>query len=294
MVTLEFLATLQQQPLLLTAVVFVFGLLIGSFLNVVIFRLPVMLEAGWKTEARAILEIEEPEAPSTRFNLIVPNSRCPSCGHQIRWFENIPVASWLILRGKCSQCGTSISSRYPIIELACGLMSATVAMVVGYGAELLPALAFTWVLIALAMIDYDTMLLPDQLTLPLLWGGLLAALTGHSAVDLRDAVTGAMFGYLALWSVFWLFKLVTGKEGMGYGDFKLLAALGAWMGWQMIPLIVLLSSLVGAIVGITLIATHLIKREQGIPFGPYLAAAGWIALLWGNTLISQYLQLFQY
>lgn len=293
MSSLQFFSALQQNPPLLIAVVFVLGLLVGSFLNVVIYRLPVMLERSWKQEASAILELEAP-ADDKRFNLVVPASRCPHCGHKIRWFENIPVISWLLLRGKCSNCSSGISPRYPAVELACGLMSATVALYTGYGAALLPLLVLSWTLLALALIDYDTLLLPDQLTLPLMWAGILASLTGLSGVALTDAVLGAVFGYLSLWSVYWLFRLLTGKEGMGFGDFKLLAALGAWMGWQMLPLIILLSSVVGALVGGGLIMTGMIKRDQGIPFGPYLAAAGWIALVWGEFLLSHYLQFFQH
>ncbi len=290
---LQLFAALQQNPPLLTAVVFVLGLLVGSFLNVVIYRLPLMLERSWKQEASAILELDTPVEPE-RFNLIVPASRCPHCNHQIRWFENIPVVSWLLLKGKCAGCGASISRRYPLVELACGLISALVAHMMGYGPALLPVLAFSWTLLALALIDFDTLLLPDQLTLPLMWAGLLVALTGLTPVSLYDAVLGAVFGYLSLWSVYWLFKLVTGKEGMGYGDFKLLAALGAWMGWQMLPLIILLSSMVGALIGGVLILSRAIQRDQGIPFGPYLAVAGWVAMIWGDMLLTNYLQFFKH
>ena len=289
----EILILLEQNPPLLTAVVFVFVLLVGSFLNVVVYRLPVMLERSWQQEARAILELDD-EPTTDRFNLIVPASRCPGCGHQIRWYENIPVISWLALRGKCSECGSKISKRYPSIEICAALMSAAVAHWIGYEPALVPMLIASWVLLALALIDFDTMLLPDQLALPLLGAGLLAALLGLTNTTLNVADFGAVFGYLALWAVYWLFKLLTGKEGMGYGDFKLLAALGAWMGWQMLPLIILLSSMVGALVGVALIASRAIQRNQGIPFGPYLAAAGWIAMIWGELLVTHYLQLFKH
>ena len=284
---------LASSPALLAGLCFFFGLLIGSFLNVVIYRLPVMMERAWQQEARELLDQPaNPDQPP--FNLVTPRSRCPSCNHQIRWYENVPLVSWLALRGRCSACGGAISIRYPLIELTAGLLALTTALTLGYSPWLLPALLAGWCLLALAMIDFDTTLLPDSLTLPLLWAGLLLALVGLSPVSLADAVAGAAAGYLALWSVYWLFKLLTGKEGMGYGDFKLLAALGAWLGWQLLPLVILLSSLVGAVVGGVLMATGLVHRNQGIPFGPYLAAAGWIALLWGPDLVNAYLGLFRF
>ena len=289
----ETLAALEAHPFFLVGVCAGFGLLVGSFLNVVIYRLPVMLQHDWEDEARTILDLPEAGARAP-FNLVKPDSRCPHCGHAIQWYENIPVVSWLALRGRCSSCSTKISIRYPAIELVSAIMAATVASHIGFGAMLLPALLLSWSLLALTMIDFDTCLLPDQITLPLVWAGLLAALLGWSPVSLADAVVGAAAGYLSLWSVYWLFKLLTGKEGMGYGDFKLLAALGAWLGWQMIPLVILLSSFVGAIVGITLLATKIVQRDEGIPFGPYLATAGWIALLWGQTIVDRYLGLFQF
>lgn len=290
------LDTLEASPTFLVGFVFVLGLLVGSFLNVVIYRLPRMLEQGWKAEARAILELPEENGEHTTetVTLSKPASTCPHCSHRIRWYENIPVLSWLWLRGKCSACGGRISARYPAIELASALLVAGCALQFGYGPWLAVTALATWMLLAMAMIDYDTTLLPDNLTLPLMWLGLLAALAGMSPLSLEQAVTGAMAGYLSLWSVYWLFKLVTGKEGMGYGDFKLLAALGAFLGWQMIPLVLLLSSLVGAIIGVSLIATGVIKRQQGIPFGPYLATAGWISLLWGEKIVSGYLGLFNF
>ena len=284
---------LQSSPAALAGFVFILGLLVGSFLNVVIYRLPKMMERAWQAEARAILE--QPEQPEgTPFNLVVPRSACPHCGHQIRWYENIPLVSWLVLRGKCSQCGNGISVRYPLVEMAAGLLGLMAALHFGYGAWLVAVVLACWVLLALAMIDFDTTLLPDSLTYPLLWGGLLAAWAGISPVSLHDAVIGAAAGYLALWSIYWAFKLLTGKEGMGYGDFKLLAALGAWLGWQMLPLVILLSSVVGAVVGGLLMATGLVKRDQGIPFGPYLAGAGLIALLWGQAIVDGYLGMMQF
>ena len=264
------------------------GLLVGSFLNVVIHRLPKMMENEWRNQCAEL----HGDAPieNEPFSLIRPRSRCPSCGHPISALENIPILSWLWLRGKCSDCQAPISLRYPIVEAVTGLCSAAAAAYFGYGWMLLGALLLIWSLIALTFIDADTQLLPDSITLPLLWIGLCFNLFGVFA-DLSSAVLGAMVGYLSLWSVYWAFKLVTGKEGMGYGDFKLLAALGAWLGWQMLPLIILLSSLVGAAVGIVLIILARQGRHVPIPFGPYLAAAGLIALIWGKDLTQMYLRL---
>ena len=287
------LTLLETSPTFLVVLVFIFGLLVGSFLNVVIYRLPVMMERAWQIEARAILSLPE-QPPATPFNLAKPASRCPVCGHQIRWYENIPLLSWLFLRGRCSSCSTAISARYPLIELGAGLIAAVTAWHVGYSLWLWALIPAGWVLLALAMIDFDTTLLPDDLTYPLMWAGLLLAVTGISPVSLNDAVLGAAAGYLALWSVYWAFKLLTGKEGMGYGDFKLLAALGAWLGWQLLPLVILLSSLVGAVVGGALLLSGLVKRDQGIPFGPYLAGAGWIALLWGEQIVTLYFGLMRF
>ena len=264
------------------------GLLVGSFLNVVIHRLPKMMENEWRNQC-AELHGDAP-VEDEPFSLIRPRSRCPSCGHPISALENIPILSWLWLRGRCSDCHAPISPRYPIVEAVTGLCSAAVAAYFGYGWMLLGALLLIWSLIALTFIDADTQLLPDSITLPLLWMGLCFNLFGVFA-DLSSAVLGAMVGYLSLWSVYWAFKLVTGKEGMGYGDFKLLAALGAWLGWQMLPLIILLSSLVGAAVGIVLIILARQGRHVPIPFGPYLAAAGLIALIWGKDLTQMYLRL---
>ncbi|KGF82655.1 methyltransferase [Massilia sp. JS1662] len=265
-----------------------FGLLIGSFLNVVVYRLPVMAQRELDNYIahEAGKELPHPD----RFNLMVPRSACPHCGHQITALENIPIVSWLVLRGKCSACKAPISPRYPIVEAVTGVLSALLVWHFGSGWLGLASLAFAYFLIAMTLIDYDTKTLPDDLTYPLLWLGLLVNLNG-TIVPLRDAVIGAMAGYLALWSVYWLFKLATGKEGMGYGDFKLLAALGAWMGWAMLPTIVILSSVVGAIVGISLIVFARRDRNNPIPFGPYLAAAGMIALLYGLPL-TRYAQGF--
>lgn len=258
-----------------------FGLLIGSFLNVVVYRLPVMAQRELDNYIahEAGKDLPHPD----RFNLMVPRSACPHCGHQITALENIPIVSWLALRGKCSACKAPISPRYPIVEAVTGLLSAVLVWHFGSGWLGLASLAFAYFLIAMTLIDYDTKTLPDDLTYPLLWLGLLVNLNG-TIVPLRDAVIGAMAGYLALWAVYWLFKLATGKEGMGYGDFKLLAALGAWMGWAMLPTIIILSSVVGALVGISLIVFARRDRNNPIPFGPYLAAAGMIALLYGIPL----------
>jgi leader peptidase (prepilin peptidase) / N-methyltransferase len=258
-----------------------FGLLIGSFLNVVVYRMPVMAQRELENYIAHEAGKELPH--QGRFNLMVPRSACPHCGHGITALENIPVVSWLVLRGKCSACRAPISARYPVVEAVTGLLSAFVVWRLGSGWAGLASLAFAYLLIALTLIDYDTKTLPDDLNFPLLWLGLLVNLNG-TFVPLRDAVIGAMAGYLVLWAVYWLFKLATGKEGMGYGDFKLLAALGAWLGWQMLPTIVILSSVVGAIVGIGLIVFARRARDNPIPFGPYLAAAGMIALLYGIPL----------
>ena len=262
------------------------GLCVGSFINVVAHRLPQMMEREWQSQCAELRgEVLDPAPP---LSLAAPRSRCPHCGHQIRAIENIPVASYLLLRGCCAHCGNAIPPRYPLVEAGTGLVSALLAWHFGTGWQTLGALALVWALITLTLIDVDTQLLPDSITLPLLWLGLLFNLHG-SFVDLGSAVIGAMAGYLSLWSVYWLFKLVTGKEGMGYGDFKLLAALGAWLGWQMLPAIILLSSLVGALVGLALIVVARRGRHVPIPFGPYLAAAGLIALLWGPQLTRAYL-----
>jgi leader peptidase (prepilin peptidase)/N-methyltransferase len=288
---------LAGSPGLLIGVCLLLGLLVGSFLNVVIHRLPIMMQRDWAAQC-AELAGREPE-PAPRYNLITPRSACPNCGTPIGAAHNVPIVSWLALRGRCRACGTAISVRYPLVEALSGLLSAAVAWKFGWGAPLACALGVTWTLIALTFIDLDTQLLPDSLTLPLLWAGLGASLLigrlpGQSLpVDIRTAVIGAIAGYLSLWSVYWLFKLVSGKEGMGYGDFKLLAALGAWLGWQMLLPIVLLSALVGALVGIVLIARFGRDRHVPMAFGPYLAAAGWIVMLFGPEIVGRYLRLLE-
>lgn len=263
------------------------GLAVGSFLNVVIYRYPVMLERDWRRQAREILELSaEPE--TEKFNLSVPRSRCPHCDHQIRWFENIPVLSWLVLRARCTGCKQPISARYPAIELLTGLLTLAVLATFGYTWLGLAAALFTWLIVALTFIDYDTKLLPDQLTLPLLWLGLIVNFN-HGIVPLTDALLGAVCGYLFLWSTFWAFKLVTGKEGMGYGDFKLFAALGAWLGWQALPSIILLSACGGLIYALALILLRKQSRQDTIPFGPFLAAAGWVTLVFRDNVLAIFL-----
>ncbi len=278
---------LPESPLILALLASLLGLCVGSFLNVVIHRLPRMMERDWQSQCAEM----RGEAPSTaeKLNLATPRSRCPHCGHVISALENLPLVSFLfILRGKCSACAAPISWRYPIVETITALLSGYAIWHFGATTQGLGALFLIWALIALTFIDFDTQLLPDSITLPLLWLGLLFNLW-QTYTPIETAVVGAMAGYLALWSVFWLFKLATGKEGMGYGDFKLLAALGAWLGWQMLPAIILLSSLVGAVVGIALIVIARRGRNVPIPFGPYLAAAGLIPLFWGQTLTQAYL-----
>ena len=266
----------------------ILGLLVGSFLNVVIHRLPKIMEREWRAQSDELNGQTEQE--SSPYNLIVPRSACPHCGHLISALENIPVVSYLFLQGKCKGCGAPISVRYPSVELISGLLSGFAAWHFGFGLAALGALLFIWALLALTFIDFDTQLLPDDITLPLLWVGLLFNLS-RTYTDLQSAVVGALAGYLTLWGVYWLFKLATGKEGMGYGDFKLLAAIGAWMGWQMLPLVILTSSVVGAVVGVTLIVAARHGRNVPIPFGPYLAGGGLIALFWGQALTRGYLQL---
>jgi leader peptidase (prepilin peptidase)/N-methyltransferase len=259
----------------------VFGLIIGSFLNVLIHRIPVMMQ---RESDNYLAELDGKELPHTdTYNIMVPRSACPHCGHQISALENIPVISYLWIGGKCTQCKAAISARYPLVELLTGLMSALLIWRLGSGYAGLASLLLAYFLISMSFIDADTQLLPDSLTQPLLWLGLLCNLRA-TYVPLNDAVVGAIAGYLILWSVYWVFKLLTGKEGMGYGDFKLLAALGAWMGWMVLPVIILLSSLVGALVGISMILSKRINRSTPIPFGPYLAAAGMICFIWGKPL----------
>ena len=286
---MSLLDLLQTTPAAFIGLYIVLGLLVGSFLNVVIHRLPKMLELGWQQQC-AELRGEAHSEPE-RYNLLVPRSACPHCHRPIGALENIPVLSYLLLRGKCRGCGAAISLRYPVIEAASGMLCGFAAWHFGFGIASVGAIVLVWTLLSLTAIDYDTQLLPDNITLPLIWAGLIFNLYGTYST-LHDALLGAIFGYLSLWAVYWLFKLVTGKEGMGYGDFKLLSALGAWLGWQMLPLIIVLSSLVGAVVGITLIIAVKRGRDIPIPFGPYLAGGGLIALFFGQTLTQSYLQLF--
>jgi len=289
---MNLLELLQASPLSFVLVCTLLGLMVGSFVNVVIHRLPKMMEQGWQQQCAELLHGDNSKIPGHNkpYNLFVPHSACPHCNHAISAWENIPVVSYLLLRGKCRGCGAAISPRYPVIESTSGLLCAYTAWHFGFGWAAAGALLFVWAVLALTAIDFDTQLLPDDITLPLLWAGLLFNLY-DIYTDLPSAVIGAVIGYLALWSVYWLFKLTTGKEGMGYGDFKLLAAMGAWMGWQMLPLIILLSSLVGAAVGIILIVAFKHGRNTPIPFGPYLAGGGLVALFWGQSLTQKYLQL---
>ena len=276
-----------QHPGWLATCLLLFGLVVGSFLNVVIYRLPLMLQAQWRRDCCELLEQPAP-ADEPALSLAVPNSHCPACKAPVRPWQNIPVVSYLALGGKCASCGVRISPRYPVVELLTGLLTLWLGLHYGPGLPLLGAVLLTWALIALTLIDYDTQLLPDDITLPLLWLGLAFNL-GGTFVPLADAVLGAIAGYGILWSVYWLFRLLTGKEGMGYGDFKLLAALGAWLGWQVLPLIILLSSVVGAVVGLALMVIKRRGREVPIPFGPYLAAAGWLGLVWGEQILAAWL-----
>ncbi|MDR0997055.1 MAG: A24 family peptidase [Zoogloeaceae bacterium] len=279
---MSFSALFIAEPWLFATVLFVCGLLVGSFLNVVIYRLPKMLERDWQAQCAELRGETLP--PQPKFNLCVPHSACPNCGHKIGPLENIPVLSWLFLRGKCKGCGQPISPRYPLVELAAGLLAALAGWHFGFGWQAAGAVLLLWTLLALAFIDFDTQLLPDDLTLPLLWLGLLFNLQNAFASSLSSAVIGAVAGYLVLWLVYWSFKLLTGKEGMGYGDFKLLAALGAWLGWEMLPAIILLSDLAGSLIGIGLIVLAKRGKNIPIPFGPYLAIAGGIALFLGHRL----------
>ncbi len=287
-----------QSAALFTAVVFALGLVIGSFLNVVIHRLPLMMEIEWREQCAELGKQPPAEnLPEGRFNLIIPQSHCPSCGQPIRYWQNIPVISYLSLRGRCANCRASISARYPAVELLTALLVAACAWRFGVGWEAVMAVVLTFGLVPITFIDAETQLIPDAIVLPLMWLGLGMSLfhpvAGSETLFIapRDAIVGAMAGYLSLWSVYQLFKLVTGKEGMGYGDFKLLAALGAWLGWQQLPSIILMSALVGAVVGLSLMAFRKHDRSVPIPFGPYLAAAGWITMLWGDALQGAYLDL---
>ena len=285
------LETLQSAPTLFISIAAVIGLLVGSFVNVVVYRLPKMLERDWRAQAREVLGLAD--VSEATFNLLLPNSTCTNCSHEIKPWENIPVVSWLFLRGRCSSCKNPISARYPLVEIVCAVVSGVVAWQCGVSLQTIALLFLTWGLLAMSLIDAEHQLLPDVLVLPLLWLGLIINSQGLFA-SLEDALWGAVAGYLSLWSVYWLFKLVTGKEGMGYGDFKLLAMLGAWGGWQILPLTILLSSLVGALLGIVIL--KLSQKEAGTPiaFGPFLAIAGWIALLWGDEITARYFQLAQF
>jgi leader peptidase (prepilin peptidase) / N-methyltransferase len=289
---MELIEAFRSFPWFYIATATVFGLLVGSFLNVVIHRLPKMMEIDWRAQCVEFLHPEQAVAdsqkPSVRYNLVVPRSGCPACGHKITALENIPVVSYLALRGKCSGCGVAISARYPLVEALTGALTGLLAWHFGVTAAAAFAIIFLWALIALTFIDADTTLLPDDITLPLLWLGLLVNLAGVFTT-VQAAVVGAAAGYLILWCVYWLFKWVTGKEGMGFGDFKLLAAIGAWLGYQMLPLVILLSAAVGAMVGIVGIIFRGRERGAKLPFGPYLAAAGLIALIWGVPLNAWYL-----
>lgn len=279
----------QEQPAAFIACMALLGLFIGSFLNVVILRLPVMMQRNWDFQCRELLELEPVETEP--FDLVKPRSRCPQCGHQIGALENIPVISYLLQRGRCKHCSASISVRYPLIEIFTAILTGIVAWKLGFGWQALFAMLLTWALIALTFIDIDHQLLPDDINFPLLWLGLGISLFGIYT-DAHSAIIGAIAGYLSLWIVYQLFKIITGKEGMGYGDFKLFALFGAWFGWQQLPLIILLSSLVGAVIGISMILFMGRDRQIPIPFGPYLAGAGWLAMLWGNEITGAYLNTF--
>ena len=287
-----------ESPAVFIAVVFAFALMIGSFLNVVIFRLPLMMQRDWREQCEELLQEPAPNIPEGRFNLVVPRSKCPSCGKPIKAWQNIPVLSYLLLGAQCANCRQSISVRYPVVEILTAALAAICAWRFGFGWEALLAIGLSCALVAISLIDADHQIIPDSIVVPLLWVGLVMSLfhplpgTDTLFISPRDAVVGAAAGYLSLWSVYQLFKLVTGKEGMGYGDFKLLAALGAWLGWKALPTIILMSAVVGAAVGIALIVFRGRDRAQPIPFGPYLAAAGWITMLWGEALRNAYLDLF--
>ena len=285
---MSFISLLQSSPAVLIITAVLVGLMVGSFLNVVIHRLPRILERQWRTECAELTETAPP--PAERYNLIVPRSACPKCGHRITALENIPIASYVVLGGKCRGCSAPISKRYPLVEALTGVLAGYIAWRYGWSAAMAGALLFAWAMIALAFIDFDTFYLPDSITLPLLWAGLLFNL-GGTFTDIRSAVIGGAAGYLTLWTVYWTYKLATGKDGMGYGDFKLLGAIGAWLGWKMLPLVILVSSFLGAAAGIALIVFARRGRNVPIPFGPYLVIAGLIGLFWGESLTRQYLSL---
>ncbi len=290
---METITLLAAQPALVVGAMTVLGLLVGSFLNVVIHRLPIMVEREWRSDCHGLLELTDETSTTEAFDLVRPRSRCPKCGTQITAMENIPLVSYLVLGGRCRHCRVAISKRYPLVELTGGVLGGLAAWHFGYRADAdsalwllraLTAACYAWTLVALALIDFDTRYLFDNITQPLLWAGLACSMFGLFAPDLTSAVLGAMAGYLSLWSIYWAFKLVTGKEGMGYGDFKLLAALGAWLGWQALPALILLSSVIGAVIGIGAMVSGLTKRGEPIPFGPFLAAAGIVAMFFDDTI----------
>ena len=290
---MQFLGELyQSQPLIMLSMVAVFALMVGSFLNVVIYRLPIIMEREWKTQCQDFLGHPDTEKlPVERYNLVIPRSRCPHCDHLISAWENIPVISYLFQKGRCRHCSKPISMRYPVIEALTAVLSVMVINHFGLNWSAISLMILTWGLISLSFIDLDHHLLPDNLTLPLMWLGLLMAVFGIGTVDVKSAVVGTMIGYASLWTIFQLFRLATGKEGMGYGDFKLLAVFGAWLGWQQLPLIILLASFVGAVVGILNIVIRKKDKSQPIPFGPFLCTAGFIAMLWGDQITRNYMQL---
>ena len=287
-----------QAPAVFIAVAFAFALMIGSFLNVVIYRLPLMMQRDWREQCDELSKETAPDLPEGKFNLVVPRSRCPSCGAAIKAWQNIPVLSYLLLGAQCSNCQKSISVRYPLVETITAILAAICAWHFGFGWEALMAIGLSCALVAISLIDADHQIIPDSIVVPLMWAGLIMSLFHPLAgadtlfIAPQDAVVGAVAGYLSLWSVYQLFKLITGKEGMGYGDFKLLAALGAWLGWQALPTIILMSAVVGAVIGIALIVFRGRDRQIPIPFGPYLATAGWITMLWGETIKNTYLDMF--
>ena len=287
-----------QSPGIFIAVVFAFALMIGSFLNVVIFRLPLMMQRDWREQCEELAKEPPPDIPEGRFNLVVPRSRCPSCGAEIKAWQNIPVLSYLLLGAQCANCRESISIRYPLVEIFTAVLAGICAWRFGFGWEALMAIGMTCTLVAISLIDADHQLIPDSVVMPLLWVGLVMSLWYPLAgaetlfISPREAIVGALAGYLSLWSVYQLFKLVTGKEGMGYGDFKLLAALGAWLGWKALPTIILMSAIVAAVIGVVMIVFRGRDRQLPIPYGPYLAAAGWITMLWGESIKNTYLDLF--
>ena len=289
---------LAQSPGLFAIVAFVFALLVGSFLNVVIYRLPIMMYREWHEQCQELQESETPELPEQPFNLVVPRSACPNCGTRISAWQNVPVISFLLLRGRCAGCKQKISARYPLIELLTAVLAAVCALRMGFGIEALLAIGLTFALVAISLIDYDHQLIPDSIVIPLVWVGLALSLFHGQVggtylfVSPVDSIIGAIAGYLSLWSVYQVFKLLTGKEGMGYGDFKLLAALGAWLGWQSLHLVILFSAVVGAVFGIAMIVFRGRDRQLPIPFGPYLAAAGWVTMLWGEQIWNAYLDKF--